>query len=130
MKKHKYIVSFVLVALLIALLAGHRFLLDYWGQRWVESRQEALALPVSGEYWNDELGMHLCFSDGVTTMQYVHGNNEPLDIHPAGRLTNRDGTFNAWYSWDKESDELILTIITNWDAMATDKEYAFISKNI
>ena len=128
MKKYKYIVSFVIVALLIALLIEHRFLLDYWGQRWVESRQEAIALPVSGEYWNDELGMRLCFSDCVTTMQHIQGNSEQLDIHPAGRLTNRDGTFNAWYSWDKESDELVLTIITYWDAIVTDKEYAFIRK--
>lgn len=126
MKKYYCYKYVVLIILAIVLLGGCYSLLDNLGLKWIKYNQEATALPTSGKYWNDELNLYLNFLNEETTVQYANGKTEPIDVHPAGRLTNRDRTFNVWYSWNEEADEIILAIITYWEEYSEDRTYTFI----
>lgn len=126
MKKHccKKCVAFIVLT--IVLLGGFYSIFDNFGLKWIKYNQESTILPKVGKYWNDELELNLCFLNNETTIQYTNGKTEPIDIHPAGRLTNRDGTFNAWYSWNQKDDAIILTLITHSEEYSKDRKYAFL----
>lgn len=126
MKKYCYNKYVIIIILAIVLLGGCYSLLNNLGLEWIKHNQEATALPTSGKYWNDELDLYLNFYNEATTVQYANGKTEPIDIHPAGRLTNRDGTFNVWYSWNQKEDEIILTLISYWAEYSEDRKYTFI----
>lgn len=126
MKKHCCKKCVVFIVLTIVLLGGFYSIFDNLGKKWIKYNQESTILPNVGKYWNDELELNLCFSNNETTIQYTNGKTEQIDIHPAGRLTNRDGTFNAWYSWNQKDDAIILTLITYSAEYSKDRKYAFL----
>ena len=82
--------------------------------------------PVSGVYRNEELGLSLSFQDHKITMVHSDGTSETLDIHPAGRFLNHDGTFNAWYSWDQQADSIKIDLLSYYGESPGDQAYLFV----
>lgn len=121
-KNLKYIALPAFIILLVVCF----FAVDLLVPKWLERRQQAREVPSSGEYWNAELDITLCFSDDGVSMRRPNGKSEPINIHPAGRFVTQDGSFNAWYKWHGSSGELTLTIISHWDSSFVDNEYTFL----
>ena len=120
MRKHfKHVIN---LSLIVAILLGCSIVVNLIGI----SSSESADYPVTGVYWNKELGLYLNFSDHETTMLHSEGTSEKLDIYPAGRFLNHDGTFNAWYSWDKQDDSIKINLLSYCGDYSMEKTYIFV----
>ena len=100
------------------------------GSEWVNYKEKQTAFPTNGDYWNSELELRLCFSNYEISVEYSNGTSELVDIHPAGRINNRGGTLNAWYSWNQEKDEICLEFLSFPYRYSESVEYIFVKKSI
>lgn len=124
--KKRYKKLAIVVILILILLVVCPSLKKRLGLKWIQYNELATSYPTSGEYWNEDLDLYLCFFDGKVMIEHASGLTEPIDVHPAGRFTNQDNTFNAWYVWSKEFDEITLTLIAYERENSSKNEYTFV----